>query len=80
MAVGSMARVQIGSLLIDTLATEPRRGSVEPTVIEGRPPRAPDEILLGTRTLRELGIDLGDAMTVGLGEREAQMEVVGRAC
>lgn len=78
MAVGSMARVQIGSLLVDTLATEPRRGRVEPSVIEGRPPRAPDEILLGSSTLRHLGIGLGDAVTVALGEREARMEVVGR--
>jgi ABC-type lipoprotein release transport system permease subunit len=78
MAVGSMARVQIGSLLVDTLATEPRRGRIEPTVVEGRPPLGPDEILLGTRTLRELSIRVGDVVTVGLGERETVMEVVGR--
>lgn len=78
MALGSMARVQIGPLLVDTLATESRRGRIGPTVLEGRAPRAPDEILLGTRTLRELRVEVGDAVTVGLGEREARMEVVGR--
>lgn len=77
-AVGSTTRIQIGQLLVDTLASEPRRGVIEPTVIEGRPPRGPREILLGTRTLGELGLSVGDTVTVRLGDRESPMEVVGR--
>lgn len=77
-AVGSTTRIQIGPLLVDVLASEPRRGVIEPTVAEGRPPRGPNEILLGTRTLRELSVSVGDSVMVRLGDRESRMKIVGR--
>ncbi len=53
------------------------KGSLPPTVIEGRAPRSDDEILLGTRTMRTLGLRIGDTVEVrgSLGER---MRIVGR--
>ncbi|HET7488591.1 MAG TPA: ABC transporter permease [Acidimicrobiales bacterium] len=77
-AAATIARVQIGSVRVDALASEPVRGTVEPVVIQGRAPRAPDEILLGSRTLRALGRRVGDTVTVELGDGRARMTVVGR--
>ena len=53
------------------------KGSLPPTVIEGRAPRSDDEILLGTKTLRALGLaDRGH----GRGARHPgeRMRIVGR--
>lgn len=40
-------------------------GVVRPSVIDGRAPVAPGEILLGTETLDELGLDIGDTVRAG---------------
>jgi len=77
-AVGTIARVQIGRLSVDTMAIEPMRGTVEPTVVEGRAPTGPDEILLGSRTLEDLDVGIGGTVTMGLANRTAPMRVVGR--
>jgi hypothetical protein len=65
-AVGTLAVLQVGAGGPPAVAwaTEPLRGSVAPTVIEGRPPAGPDEILLGTRTLRAAGARVGDQVEV----------------
>jgi putative ABC transport system permease protein len=53
-------------------------GSVTPTVIEGRAPRRPDEILLGTKTLHALGAHIGGSVTMRKGRRAVPLRVVGR--
>jgi ABC-type lipoprotein release transport system permease subunit len=53
-------------------------GRVFPTVIEGREPSSPDEIAFGTRTLRQLGLRLGETVKVSAG-RSMTMRVVGRS-
>ena len=45
-----------GACSFDTLAIEPVKGTTSPTVVEGRAPTAPSEIMLGTRTLEDLGL------------------------
>lgn len=77
-SVASIARLQVGPLRVDTLATEPVRGGIEPAVVEGRAPQRPNEILLGTRTLRDLAVDVGSTVAVGAGDRTVDMAVVGR--
>jgi putative ABC transport system permease protein len=47
-------------------------------VVEGRAPRGPTELLLGTRTLRALGAHLGSEVTVTLADRTTTMTIVGR--
>jgi FtsX-like permease family len=47
-------------------ATESVRGSITPTVIDGRAPAGPDEILLGARTLQAAGARVGDQVQVRL--------------
>jgi hypothetical protein len=77
-SVGTVYRLGIGPVRVDTLAIEPVRGGIEPTVVEGRAPNRPTEIVLGTRTLRDLGVGTGDTVTVSAGDRTIEMQVVGR--
>lgn len=56
------------------------KGDAVPTVLEGRAPVRPDEIALGTRTLRALGRAIGDTVTAEFeGVERRPMRIVGRA-
>lgn len=54
------------------------QGSILPPVVEGRAPRQPDEVLVGTRTLRDIGAGIGDVVRVRVGDRAERARVVGR--
>jgi hypothetical protein len=54
------------------LSMEERKGSLSPAVIEGREPLRPDEIALGSITLRSVGRKVGDTVTVAVERRPAQ--------
>jgi hypothetical protein len=77
-AGGTTARVEIGGRLVDALAIKPQRGAVEPVVVAGRAPSAPDEVLLGTRTLHDVHANIGDEVSLGVGDRSERFVVVGR--
>jgi ABC-type lipoprotein release transport system permease subunit len=77
-AVGTISRLRSGTTLFDTLAIESVKGTMTPTVVEGRAPTAPSEIMLGTRTLDDLGLHVGDTLRVSVGNRSAQLRIVGR--
>ena len=78
LAIGTITRLQVGELRVDVLASEGLKGTIEPIVVEGRAPRGPAEIMLGTLTLRELGLELGHMVPVSHGGRSFAMRVVGR--
>jgi ABC-type lipoprotein release transport system permease subunit len=61
-----------GVLGIDSI-----RGSLSPTVLEGRAPAAPGEILLGTKTAGALAAEIGDEVEAGVGDRAGALRVVG---
>lgn len=77
-SVGTISRLQIGPLRVDTLAIRSVRGAITPTVVDGRAPSRSDEILLGSRTLHDLGLHVGDAVTVAAGDMTARLTIVGR--
>jgi ABC-type lipoprotein release transport system permease subunit len=52
---------------------------VVPTVIEGVWPSASNEVALGTQTMRDLGVGIGDRITLHAAGTAAPMTVVGRA-
>ena len=52
------------------------RGEMEPVLLEGRSPRTPDEVALGSKLFDELDVSLGDSVTSGRG---GALEIVGRA-
>jgi hypothetical protein len=65
---------QVAAVGIDSL-----QGEVFPTLLEGRPPRRQDEIVLGSKLLQRLHRRVGDTVTVTVGDRPLRMRVVGRA-
>jgi putative ABC transport system permease protein len=53
-------------------------GHIEPTVLEGRAPRARDEVVLGTDTLDEIHRSVGDTVRIASPEGTHVYRVVGR--
>ena len=78
-ALGTAARVTIHGKQVDLLAFESRKGSIRPTLIAGRAATNPNEIVLGSRTLRETGQAIGDPIKVTLGDVTENYTIVGRA-
>jgi len=78
LAVGTVSQLELDRHRVDVLALEQARGEVVPTVVSGRPPHRPNEVLLGARTLHKLHKRVGDTVTARLGLRTAQLRVVGR--
>ncbi len=78
LATGTVARLQIDALRVDTIAIEGVVGDLRPEVVDGRAPTELDEILLGGRTMRELGVELEDTVSVGDGGSARRMRIVGR--
>ncbi|MGH3601103.1 MAG: ABC transporter permease, partial [Pseudonocardiaceae bacterium] len=84
--VGSYSAAAIlGAVKIDqvnvpsVLAIDPLKGSVHPPLLDGRAPRAPDEIALGTRTLHQLHRHLGDTVHLETPDGTAlSLRIVGR--
>jgi hypothetical protein len=69
-----------GRLSIGGQATASLRGSLDPTVIEGRLPVSEGEIVLGSRTMLDLHTHIGQTVAVALEglTRAVPMRVVGR--
>jgi hypothetical protein len=82
-AVGRLrAAFSINGLRVDGLAVDTVSGHLEPVILAGRPPRADDEIALGTRTMRALHVGLDDdvdAKSFSSDRPGAKLRVVGRA-
>ena len=76
-ATGAIGPVKVGGRTTGANAMDPVKGTVPPTVLEGRAPRAPDEILLGTKLAGALRLQLGDRVAVGSGRRTLRLRLVG---
>jgi ABC-type antimicrobial peptide transport system permease subunit len=70
--------IQVNGTLVNGAGFDTAGGRVFPTLIEGREPSGPDELVLGSTTLRRLGLRLGQTVQVGAG-RPAAMRIVGRS-
>ena len=57
--------VRINGVTTPTFATTSLKGGLAPVVLDGRAPRAPDEIAFGPGTLRELKLHVGDHVPIG---------------
>ncbi len=75
-SLATIARLTIGDQAFDALAIDADSGIV-PTTTDGTAPAQPDEIMLGTRTARRLGLDVGDQLTARLGARSVDLTVSG---
>jgi FtsX-like permease family len=77
-AVGAVEPVDVGGQAVGARAMDAVKGSSAPTVLDGRAPRAPGEVLLGTKTFAALGVRIGDRVAVRDGPRAVRLRIVGR--
>jgi FtsX-like permease family protein len=80
--IGTFATALLADLFIGGRRTQAffvnhERGNVSFSLIDGTEPRGPNEIALGTETLRRLGAGIGDRVTVK-GGAQTRMTIVGR--
>ena len=76
---GNFGEVSIGGKQVSAVGIDALRGTVFPTLLEGRPPARSDEIVLGTSVLRRIQRAVGDRIAVEVGGVEREMSIVGRA-
>ncbi|MGH9110703.1 MAG: FtsX-like permease family protein [Acidimicrobiales bacterium] len=76
------AFVEVDGRRVDAIALDAVEGDLTLSMLAGRPPQGPDEVVLGSRTARALGVEIGDTVDVGAalaGAPPMPMQVVGRA-
>src|SRR5439155_4639736 len=66
-----------GSAVVPAIGLDQLHGSGFLTLLAGRAPAGPHEITLGPRTLRTLGLHVGQRVKVGANGRRSQMRIVG---
>ena len=77
---GDHGIIGIGGQLVPAIGLAPGRGPMfSPTLLAGRAPRTSHEIVLGTSTLRRLGLHVGQPVTVTVSGHPMRDRVVGRA-
>ena len=86
--VGSLTAANIGTYVslrsgghsvgANVFVTQQIRGSVHPTVIEGRWPTSASEIAIGGKTLRAIGAGVGRTITMSASHRTTRVRVVGQ--
>ena len=78
-AAGTVVELTVEGERVTGYALDDVVGEVPITLVEGRRPRTTDEIVLGSTTLRRIGRDVGDTVSVRVADAAAPMRVVGRA-
>lgn len=74
----SYAEVQVAGVRVRAFGFDTVQGSVLPPVVDGREPRGADEIVAGTKTLRQVERSVGDQLELRAGDEVRTMRVVGR--
>jgi ABC-type antimicrobial peptide transport system permease subunit len=80
-AGGNVGQISVDGQQVAAVGIRPLHGEVFPTLLDGRPPATAHQIVLGSRTLRRLGKQVGDLVSVQAtsGSRPVAMRVVGEA-
>ncbi len=75
-----ISRLDVDGVTVTALGVHPERGDVVPTIVDGRTPRANDEVALGAKTLDQIGASIGDTVRVqpDAGGAPVPLHVVGR--
>jgi hypothetical protein len=74
---GGGSTVQINHVPINIFGQDQVKGAVQPFMLEGRTPKAVDEIALGTRAMRDVHAKVGDVVTV-VAQSGLEYRIVGR--
>jgi ABC-type lipoprotein release transport system permease subunit len=75
----SVAAPASSGTVVPAIGLDQLRGRGFLTLLAGRAPAGPREIALGPRTLRTLGLHVGQRVKVGVNGRASQMRIVGSA-
>jgi len=75
----SVAALGSGGTVVPAIGLDQLRGRGFLTLLAGRAPGGPREIALGPRTLRTLGLQVGQRVRVDVNGRTSQMRIVGSA-
>ena len=77
---GQHGIIGINGQLVPAIGLAPGRGPlISPTLLAGRAPRTSHEVVLGTSTLRRLGLHVGQPVTVTVSGHPMRDRIVGRA-
>lgn len=71
--------ITIDGHLVEIAGIDPANGSVFPPIVQGRPPNADDEIVLGRDVLTQIHKQIGQRVTMGAGPRHLSMNIVGQS-
>jgi ABC-type lipoprotein release transport system permease subunit len=74
---GTINEVSIDGARVGVLAMEQVKGSIGPSITDGRAAVAADEVVVAPNTLDRIGAQVGDVVTVAVGKRSARARVVG---
>lgn len=74
----SYAEVDMGGVRVRALGFDTVQGSVLPPIVEGSEPGGRGEIVLGGKTLEDVGHSVGDTVDVRVGDAQVPMRIVGR--
>nr|MBA2626067.1 ABC transporter permease [Acidimicrobiia bacterium] len=69
---------RLGDEDVPVFAFAPLKGTVSVTLIEGREALREDEVVLGSRTLRDAGLGIGDTFDLSIPTGPVPLRVVGR--
>jgi hypothetical protein len=76
-ATGAVSPVEIGSHEVAAYGFDDVAGAVPPVLLAGRAPRGQDETALGTKTMDQFHLHLGDAVRVHSGASGTRLRIVG---
>ncbi|MDQ1520772.1 MAG: putative transport system permease protein, partial [Actinomycetota bacterium] len=76
---GAYAQLDLGKQSVAAIAIAPKSGVKTIELVRGGAPAADDEIALGAKTMRSLGVGIGDTVHVRAAGRQYPMRVVGQA-
>jgi ABC-type lipoprotein release transport system permease subunit len=80
MGSSGAAVVEVDDRRVDAISLDSVEGNLTLPILAGRKPQGPDEVALGSRTARALGVEIGDTVDVAIpGGETHEMRVVGRA-
>ncbi|MDQ3640177.1 MAG: FtsX-like permease family protein [Actinomycetota bacterium] len=78
LAAVRITQAELGGDVVPVLGFLALKGSVVPTVTDGRAAQSPDEVVLGSRTLSRLGTGVGGTVEVSGPDGPVRLRVVGQ--
>jgi predicted lysophospholipase L1 biosynthesis ABC-type transport system permease subunit len=78
-ASGTTVQLEVSGQTVPGIALNDVQRSVRPDLVSGHSPHADNEIVLGSRTLDDIGAHIGDEVVVRVGDKTDRKRVVGRA-